>query len=71
MNKEKPLLSRRICINDGYDITLGRLSFTLIIAGIEMLMILAGNGWVWTPSVFAALLVAVTSIRERGDKSKK
>lgn len=70
MSKEKPLLSRRICINDGYDITLGRLFFSMLIAGLQALMILATTNWVFTAAVFSCFLVAMTSIRKRPDISK-
>lgn len=68
MTKEKPLLSRRICIIDDYDITLGRLFFSMLIALLQALMILATTNWVFTAAVFSCFLVAVTSIRKREDK---
>jgi len=69
MSEKKPLLSRRICINDDYDITLGRLFFSFLIALLQALMILATTNWVFTSAVFSCFLVAITSIRKRQEKS--
>jgi len=66
--EKKPLLSRKIMLNDDYSITLGRLLYTLSIAGVQILMFLAGNEWVFTPGAFAFLLSAIFSLRKDGKK---
>ena len=66
--EKKPLLARKIMLNDDYSITVGRLVYTLAIAGVQILMFLAGNNWVFTPGAFAFLLSAIFSLRKDGKK---
>ena len=65
MSKERPLLSRKVTVNDNYEISLGRLVFSSFIIGFQILGIICLNGWTVTPEVFFTLSSYVLSLQKR------
>jgi len=74
MSKEKPLLSRKIMINDDYAISIGTLLYSSIIMGIQAVGIIAGaigfgiitiSTWFLAPGLWTVLLAMATSLRSR------
>lgn len=56
-------------LNDDYSVTLGRLTYTLAIAGVEMLIFWVGCGFIVTAGLFAPLLTAIFALRKDGKKN--
>lgn len=63
MSEEKPLLARKIMINDKIEITLGRLLFTSLLTLFQILGIMAMNGWTFSPEIFILLSNLIFSLR--------
>lgn len=74
MSKEKPLLSRKIMINEDYAISIGTLLYSSIIAGIQAIGIITASigfgiitlaTWFMAPGLWSIFLTMMTSLRSR------
>ena len=79
MSKEKPLLSRKIMINEGYAISIGTLLYSSIFALIQAIGIITsciGLGiitlatWYLAPGLWTIFLTMATSLRSRKKEVK-